>query len=77
MEPRDEVNEVARFVARQEQAAHPLSYPGEERHEVREQTESRGLESQRLTFDARVQALSERIQALRQVQAREYGREMS
>jgi hypothetical protein len=72
MEPRDEVDEVARFVARQEAAYHPLSYPGEERHEMREQTES-----QQQSFDDRVQALRERIQALGQVQAREHGQEIS
>jgi hypothetical protein len=71
MEARDELEALGRFTARQEQAHNPLSYPGEERHEVRELSGTR----QQHSFEARAQALIDRIQALGQ--SREHGMEMS
>jgi hypothetical protein len=64
------IERVSHLMEETRDMAHPLSQSAEERHEVREQTESRA------TFDDQVQALAERIQALGQVQAREHSQEM-
>jgi hypothetical protein len=57
-------------LSREEESHHPLSYSGEERHEVREQTET----TLRQSFEDRAQALIDRIQAIGQT--REQGQEI-
>jgi hypothetical protein len=69
-ETRDELTELGQLASRQAQAYNPLSYPGEERHDLGERTETIRQQS----FKDRVQALIDRIQALGQ--AREHGQEM-